>query len=146
MRLSNNNGYQPLPTFDDNSQSSTLKAWPVARSTSDNTFLHSNTAKSQHSLPYKTKRFIKRRLSAAGLKTRKMAGVPYAPLPATIRHDIDNGELVESEDEKGWIVVKRHRKRKHAYDRGASKLRHKRGFKSIFVKHGPVDDHHSQVI
>ncbi|KAG2185953.1 hypothetical protein INT43_002391 [Umbelopsis isabellina] len=145
MRLSNNNGYQPLPTFDDNSQSTTIKAWPIARSSSDNTFLPSNSAKSQHSLPYKTKRFIKRRLSAAGLKTRKMSGVSFAPLPATIRDDIDNGELIESEDEKGWIVVKRHRKRKHAYDRGASKARSKRGFKSIFVKHGPLDEQHNQM-
>jgi hypothetical protein len=145
MRLSNNKGYQPLPTFDDNSHSTTLKAWPVTRSSSDNTFLPSNTAKTQHSLPYKTKRFIKRRLSAAGLKTRRMSGVPLAPLPPTIRDDINNGELIESEDEKGWVVVKRHRKRRHFSDLSASKARHKRGFKSVFVKHGPVDEQRSQV-
>ncbi|CAM0134953.1 unnamed protein product [Umbelopsis sp. WA50703] len=74
-----------------------------------------------------------------------MSGVPLAPLPPTIRDDINNGELIESEDEKGWVVVKRHRKRRHFSDLSASKARHKRGFKSVFVKHGPVDEQRSQM-
>lgn len=145
MRLSSNNGYQPLPTHDESLQSSLVKSTSVARSVSDNTIFPATSSKPQRGLPYKTKRFIKRRLSAAGLKTTKMSSATYAPLPPTIINDIDNGDLSESEDEKGWVIVMRRRKRSHTFDNGLGKSTEEKVYKSVFVKHGTVEDRANEV-
>jgi hypothetical protein len=145
MGLSRNNGYQPLPTNDGTSESHILKSPPIFRSSSDNLLLHSSSTKTHRSLPYKTKRFIKRRLSAAGLKTNKMSSATYAPLPPAILGDIENGDFLPSDDEKGWTIVLSRRKRKQRYDNVVGKSQDKGVYKSVFTKDGSQEDHSSMV-
>lgn len=139
MRLSRNNGYQPLPTHDGTSQSDLLKSPPVFRSSSDN-LLNSSSTKTHRSLPYKTKRFIKRRLSAAGLKTNRMSSATYAPLPPAILSDIENGDSQPSDDEKGWTIVLSRRKHRHRSDNEVGNSRDKGVYKSVFTKYGTLED------
>jgi hypothetical protein len=74
-----------------------------------------------------------------------MSSATYAPLPPTILDDIDHGDLIESEDEKGWVIVMRRRMRNHTFDNGLGKSKEKRPYKSVFVKHGTIEDVNTEV-
>jgi hypothetical protein len=74
-----------------------------------------------------------------------MSSATFAPLPQTILDDIDHGDLIESEDEKGWVIVMRRRMRSHTFDNGLGKSKEKRPYKSVFVKHGTIEDVDTEV-
>ncbi|KAI9284371.1 phosphatidylinositol 3 and 4-kinase-domain-containing protein [Umbelopsis sp. AD052] len=69
-----------------------------------------------------------------------MSTAPYAPLPPAILGDIENGDSLPSDDEKGWTIVLSRRKRRERSDNETGRSQDKSLYKSIFTKHGTQEN------
>ncbi|KAI8578952.1 hypothetical protein K450DRAFT_272397 [Umbelopsis ramanniana AG] len=69
-----------------------------------------------------------------------MSSAPYAPLPPAILGDIENGDSLPSDDEKGWTIVLSRRKRRQRSDNEVGKSQDKGVYKSVFTKHGTQEN------